>query len=126
MERGKKNGLQKIGEGFVYTIRGNKYALDLEALNKFCFPNSKTSDDGHELTESYEWDDETQQLMLSGKIVRDYSQGGSQANMVTYDIVKLLIERLMDNASLTEEFDMDFSTSLAMNTLIKYGILVKV
>ena len=47
--------------------------------------------------------------------------------MIIYDVIKLFIIRLMDNTEIMEEHsEVDFSTSLALNTLINCGILIEI
>ena len=111
---------------YTITFDRKKYALDLDAINKFCFKDNKDALKERELTESYEWDDEIDDMHIVNRITRDVNGSDSQDNMIIYDLVKLFIVRLLDNASITKEFEMDFSTSLAINTLIKYGMMVEI
>ena len=102
------------------------YALDLDAIKKVCLVSADQNGKETEVTEAYETDEENK-LTLSSKIVRDIkSTGNPQNDMIIYDVVKLFIIRLIDNSSLESEFEMDFSTALAINTLIKWGMLVEI
>lgn len=102
------------------------YAFDLDAIKKACLVSADQNGKETEVTEAYETDEENK-LTLSSKIVRDIkSTGNPQNDMIIYDVVKLFIIRLIDNSSLDSEFEMDFSTALAINTLIKWGMLVEI
>lgn len=102
------------------------YAFDLDAIKKACLVSADQNGKETEVTEAYETDEENK-LTLSSKIVRDIkSTGNPQNDMIIYDVVKLFIIRLIDNSSLESEFEMDFSTALAINTLIKWGMLVEI
>lgn len=117
--------IYKRGDYYV-TVENKCYAFDIKAIEKLCLKSSGEKDIENEITETYEKDDEG--LTLNGKIVREIKTNGNPQNdMITYDFVKLFIMRLLDNASFVNEtFQMDFSTSLALNTLIKWKLLVEV
>lgn len=117
--------IYKRGDYYV-TVENKCYAFDIKAIEKLCLKSSGEKDIENEITETYEKDDEG--LTLNGKIVREIKTNGNpQDDMITYDFVKLFIMRLLDNASFVNEtFQMDFSTSLALNTLIKWKLLVEV
>lgn len=110
---------------YYITVDGKSYAFDLKAIEKFCLKSSGEKDVENEITETYERDDDG--LSISGKIVREIKTNGNPQNdMIIYDIIKLFIIRLLDNASTMGELQVDFSTSLALNTLIKWKLLVEV
>lgn len=111
---------------YVVTCGGKKYLIDLEAVMEFCLQSEYDNLKEHELTESYEWDDEQREMQIMNRITRDVKGGDEQNDMLSYDLVKLFILRLLDNESPANEFNMDFSTALAMNTLINYNILVEI
>lgn len=112
--------------GYYLTIMGKKYAIDLDQLKKFCIIPSKDKEKEteSEVIVTYEAD-----LKMSSKVLRELKMAGNpQSDMITYDIVKLFIERLLNNGSFVDNADkeLDVSTSLAINTLIKSKILVEV
>lgn len=112
---------------YFITFGKKKYAFDLDEIKKFCLISSDQSGREKEITEAYEFNEETSQLTLTSKIDREVKgTGNPQNDMIIYDIVKLFIMALLDNQAITEEFVMDFSTSLAINTLIKWNMLVEV
>ena len=111
---------------YTFTCNDTKYAVDIQAIKDFCLVGKDENLREHELTESYEWDDEVNEMQITNRITRDVKGGNEQNDMIVYDLVKLFLIRLLDNASPSNEFDMDFSTSLALNTLIKFGMVVEV
>jgi hypothetical protein len=107
------------------TFKGKRYAFDLDAIKNACLISGDQNGKETEVTEAYETDDDNN-LSLSSKIVRDIkSTGNPQNDMIIYDVVKLFIIRLIDNTQIEREFDMDFSTALAINTLLKWGMLIE-
>ena len=110
---------------YYITVGGKSYAFDLKAIEKFCLKSSGEKDIENEITETYEKDNDG--LSISGKIVREIKiNGNPQNDMIIYDIIKLFINRLLENASTIGEIQVDFSTSLALNTLIKWKLLIEV
>lgn len=114
-----------IAEQYV-EFNGKIYAFDLDAIKRVCLISADQNGKETEVTEAYEPDDENN-LTLSSKIVRDIkSTGNPQNDMIIYDVVKLFIIRLIDNTSIERGFEMDFSTALAINTLLKWGMLIEI
>ena len=111
---------------YTLTCNNRKFAVDIQAIKDFCLVGKEDNLREHELTESYEWDGEVNEMQITNRITRDVKGGNEQNDMIVYDLVKLFLIRLLDNASPSEEFDMDFSTSLALNTLIKFGMIVEI
>lgn len=117
-----------INDGkYVITYEGRKFAFDIDAIKKLCFVSSNQKDTEKEITEVYGGEDKDD-MELSSKIIREVkSQGDKQADNIMYDLVKLLMTRLLENGEVVRQyFPMDFSTSLALNTLLKWGVLVEV
>ena len=52
--------------------------------------------------------------------------GNTQNDMIIYDIVKLLIISLLEKDQSEKEFEITFSTQIAINTLVEWGILEKI
>lgn len=112
---------------YYYTIYGKKYAFDVNKIKDICVESSNDVDAENEITTTYE-KDETGKLDISGKLIREIKSGSNAQNgMIIYDVIKLFITRLLENAEImTENVPIDFSTSLALNTLINCGILIEI
>lgn len=107
---------------------GVKYAFDLDAIKKFCLISSDQNGKETEVTEGYDTNEDGA-LTLSSKILREVkSNGNPQNDMIIYDVVKLFIMRLLENNSSEHEFncDIDFSTALAINTMLKWKMLIEI
>lgn len=107
---------------------GRMYAFVLDAIKNTCLVSADQNGKETEVTEAYETDEDSN-LSLTSKIVRDIkSTGNPQNDMIIYDLVKLLIIRLLDNTTTEEEFhdNVDFSTALAINTLLTWGMLEEI
>lgn len=113
--------------GGYISFEGRKYAFDLEEIKNFCLISSEQNGKETEVTEGYDANENDGTLTLSSKIFREVkSTGNPQNDMIVYDVVKLFIIRLLDNASTEKEFEMDFSTALAINTLLKWKMLIEI
>lgn len=113
---------------YYFTIGNKKYAFDVDKIKDICVKSSSDEDAEHEITTTYEADD-TGKLELSGKLIREVkSENNAQNGMIVYDVIKLFIMRLMDNAEIfnSNVAHLDFSTSLAFNTLLNCGILIEI
>ena len=116
-----------IANNYYVTIYGKKYAFDMNKIKDICVESSNDEDAENEITTTYEKGDDGK-LELSGKLIREIKSGSNAQNgMIIYDVIKLFIIRLMDNAEvMAEQAPVDFSTSLALNTLINCGILIEI
>lgn len=113
-------------EGKYITFAGKKYTFDFTKLKEACLISDNQKNNEKEITEAYERDDDGN-IAMSSKIIREVkTPGNSQNDMIIYDIIKLFIIRLMENTLLEHEFEPDFSTSLAFNTLINWGFLKEI
>ena len=125
----KKTNTVNNMEEYVMTFNGKKYAFDLEEIKKICLVSATQKDGEREITEVY-GGEETDTMEMTSKIVREVkTQGNAQTDMIIYDLVKLFVVRLLENTENVNseaEFPMDFSTSLALNTMIKWKLLIEV
>ena len=109
------------------TFGGCKYALDFDRLSELCLnASSKNGQRETEITEIYEPADNGE-YVISQKVQREgRTNRNLQNDQIMYDIVKLLIITLLEKDTPETEFDMDFGTALAINTLISWGALIKI
>lgn len=109
------------------TFLGKRYTFDLGKLKDICLISDEQKGMEKEITEAYERDDVDGSMNLSSRILREVKGSGNPQNdMIIYDIVKLFIVRLMENASFEDEFKTDFSTMISLNTLINWGIIKEI
>lgn len=114
--------------GYLLTYNGKRYAFDIEKIKSICLVSSTQKDGETEITEVYGGEGHDD-MELSSKIVRENrTQGNTQNDVIIYDMVKLFIVRLLENAEVVNEYPMtlDFSTSIALNTMLKWGLLIEV
>lgn len=113
-------------DGKYISFAGKKYAIDLIKLEEACLISDNQKNNEKEITEAYERDSDGN-ITMSSRIIREVkTAGNSQNDMIIYDLIKLFVIRLMENTLLEHEFEPDFSTSLAFNTLINWGILKEI
>lgn len=125
MKRNKE--IKHSTDNYFVTIYGKKYAFDMNKIKDICVESSNDEDAENEITTTFEKDDNGN-LEISGKLIREIKSGSNAQNgMIIYDVIKLFIIRLMDNSEIMkEDSEVDFSTSLALNTLINCGILIEI
>lgn len=102
---------------------GKVYVLDLKKLKEVCL--SASMDGGGtkemEISNAYEAQPDGE-LVLASKIEHETKLSGNPQNdMMIYDIVKLMVERLLNNADLDS-----FGDYLSFNTLVNWGIIIEV
>lgn len=110
-----------------YEFNGHRYAFNLINLQKVCAPSGEGVKQ-QEISQEYEMQ-ENGEFSLSTKVeheTKTMGNIGSANDMMTYDIVKIMIVELLENNSSEDEFSMDMGTALALNTLISCGILEEI
>lgn len=108
-------------------FKGKKFAIDLDAFKAVCTP--ETQDLGtreYEISQVYERSDNGE-IDLASKVEHEIKGSGNPQNdMIVYDVVKMLIVSLLENDKTEEEFDYDFGTVFALNTLISWGVIKEI
>ena len=108
-------------------FKGKKYAMNLDMFKSVCMPSS--NDFGareYEISQVYDRDD-AGELSISSKVEHETkSNGNPQTDVVLYDVVKIMILSLLENDKTEKEFDYDFGTVFAINTLLAWGILYEI
>ena len=103
---------------------GKIYAINLEKFKEVCTPPA--SDLGtreYEITQVSEADDRGE-FALQSKVEHETKGAGNPQNdMIVYDVVKMLIVSLLENDKTQHDFDYDFGTALAINTLLSWGVI---
>lgn len=112
-------------------VKGFCYAFDLEKIKELCFVSSKNKSVETEITVGYTSED-SNALEPTSKVERELkTEGNYQADAIVWEALKMLMDRILDNTGVdgTEdelEFKLDFGTMMAVNTLIRCGVLVDV
>lgn len=103
---------------------GKIYALNLEKLKEVCLTSSQEGGAKEiEITNVYEPNNDGEYTMSSRVEHETKVTKTLQNDMIIYDIVKLLLISLLENDNVEENFQIDFGTALAVNTLISWGVL---
>ena len=113
--------------GKYINFKGKKYVIDLDKFKQVCTPI--TNDFGtreYEISQVYE-SDENGELNMSSKVEHETKgTGNPQNDMIVYDVVKMLLVSILENDKTEKEFDYDFGTTFALNTLISWGVIVEI
>lgn len=101
-----------------------KYIINIENLMNFIFEDDIKRDTDSEITEVYVSDDETNEMMLSTKQIREVKSGDSSSKFnIKYDLIKNLIDMISE---METDVDTDFGKRLIFNTLCTYGIITEI
>ena len=113
-------------EKFI-SIKRKKYAFNLERLKEVSLtPSSENGAREIEITQVYE-PDGGGDYTISSRVEHETKVSKTPQNdMIVYDFVKLLIISLLENEGVEENFQYDFGTTLAINTLLSWGILEEI
>ena len=115
-------------ETSVHLYKGKRYAIDFEAFKRMCLPTNKDlgGTREYEISQVYELGEDGD-LNLSSKVEHETkSSTNPQNDMIVYDVIKMLIVSLLENNGTEKEFEYDFGTAFALNTLISIGVVVEV
>ena len=109
------------------TFKGRKFVIDLDAFKSVCTPSTKDlGTREYEISQVYERADDGE-LDISSKVEHETkSNGNPQNDMIVYDVVKMLLVSLLENDKTEAEFEYDFGTVFALNTLISWGVVIEV
>jgi hypothetical protein len=101
-----------------------KYIIDFGKLRTFLNQESDKENKENEIVEAFERNEEGD-LELTSKSQREVKSYGNKENgVMTYEIVKLLVERIiMSDAVSLDAFT--FSEKIAFDTLVTLGIIIE-
>ncbi len=120
-------GLLNSKDGGYIKFAGKTYAINLERFKTVCTP--KTMELGtreYEISQMYETNAEGE-LGLQSKIEHETKgMGNPQNDMIVYDVVKMLLLAILENDKPPKEFTFDLGTSVAINTLLYWGVLEEI
>ncbi len=100
------------------------YALNLKKFKEVCTPAaSELQTSEYEITQVSEVD-EAGDFALQSKVEHETKGAGNPQNdMIVYDVVKMLLLSLLENDKSEKGFEFDFGTTLALNTLLAWGVI---
>ena len=99
------------------------YVLNLENIIDFIFGSGNEYGNDSEITELYVMDDETNSMTLSTKQIREVkSQEITTNQSVRYEMVKILLDRLMN----IESDELTLGETIVINTLLTEELISEV
>lgn len=105
---------------FYVVLDNKKYAFDVKKIKDVCFVENESD---REITEGFEHDGNG--LSMTSKIIREYrSNSNDQNSMIVYDVVKLLILKILESDS--TDFNDNLGLVIAINTCIDMGIIYEI
>ena len=100
------------------------YVLDMDNVMKFIFDLNSQRDMDSEITEVYMVDEETNELSLTTKQLRELKGGDNTSkSTIRYDMIKMFIDIISD---LDMSGANSFGESLIFNTMINEGLIKEV
>ena len=127
LPRVSKNYLKRMDK-YTLTFNGKYYSLNMDRISQYCLVSSEKPSNESEITEAYDYD-ENGEFRLTSKINREItSPGNSQGDMFTYDLIKMLITKLIECPLpvYSNETQTDFGFAVAFNTLVSYGMIEEI
>lgn len=102
------------------------YQINLDKLREICLKSSGDLGTKEiQIVQTYDVD-ENDGPNLSQKIEHETKTMGGNQNGMLYEILKLLIISLLENGDTEKEFSMTFGMSIAINTLLEWGIIEEI
>ena len=100
-----------------------KYILNIENIMDFIFDSDKRDSDS-EITEVYVSDDDTKELMLSTKQLREVKGGDNSPKFtIRYDMLKTFLDLISD---MDVNGAASFGENLIYNTMINEGFITEI
>lgn len=117
----------KIRKDGYIEFAGKAYILNLDKFKEVCTPKASVLDTKeYEISQVYGTDDDGE-FGLQSKVEHETKSAGNQQNdMVVYDVVKMLVLALLENDKPADDFEMDFGTAFAINSLLSWGVLEEI
>lgn len=98
------------------------YVLNLENIFDFVFEEGSRNCDS-EITELYVMDEETKNLSLSTKQMREIkSDEMSNYQTIRYDMIKMLLDRLFE----IENEELTLGETIVVNTMLTQGLITEI
>ena len=116
-------------EGGYIEWGGRIFVLNLNKFKEVCTPKvSELGTREYEISQVYGSDDDDEgEFKLQSRVEHETKGAGNPQNdMIVYDIVKMLILALLENDKPKKEFEYDFGTTFAINTLLNWGVLEEI
>lgn len=103
-----------------------KYILDLGNIMNFVFDENSRRSSESEITEMYMLDEETNEMILNNKQLREIKGGdSSQKSTIKYDMMKMFIDTLLD-LDVSENSQWSFGEALIFNTMAENELIKEV
>ena len=108
-------------------FNGKSYAIDIERFKEVCMPTTtELATREYEISQVYEQSEDGEMNMASKVEHETKGNTNPQNDMIVYDVIKMLIVSLLENEKPEDEFEYDFGTALALNTLINLGVVIEI
>lgn len=118
---------KEMEENGYIVFNKHKYYLDFNKVKEICLSSSLNGGSREfEISQVYEAQN-SGELALSSKVEHETKvTGNAQNDMIMYDILKLLLVALLEDSQIDDNFKFTFSSAIAFNTLINWGVLVEI
>jgi hypothetical protein len=111
-----------------YITYGNQiFAVDVDALIKYCLVSEEKNIRDNEITEGYErLSEEDDVLTLTSRVIRENTGASNPQNdMITYDVVKMFLGVILSQSSDENPYT-NISFAVAFNSLANLGFLIEI
>lgn len=102
-----------------------EYVFDIDKIVNFVFDGKQ--ENNTEICDSYVVDEETNEMILSNRVIREVkSNGSNNYNTIKYDLLKMFIDTLLEIEINNEKGAITFGENTIINTLINNGLIKKI
>lgn len=99
------------------------YVLNMENIMDFVFADEQTNHNDSEITELYVMDEDTKNMSLSTKQMRELkSDDMTSSQTIRYDMIKMLLDRLLS----IENEELTLGETIIVNTMVVEGLITEI
>ena len=109
------------------TYGGEIFAIDVDALIKYCLVSEEKNIRDNEITEGYErLSEDDDVLTLTSRVIRENTGASNPQNdMITYDVVKMFLGIVLNQTAEDDPYS-NISFAVAFNSLVNLGFLIEI
>lgn len=106
-----------------YMENNTAYIFDLEAIMDFVLKSDNTRISNSEITEMYMQDEDTEEMVLTSKQLRELKNNGDSSECtLKYDLIKSFIT-ILDEAEIDNVNELGFLQKMTFNTMLTKGLI---
>lgn len=115
-------------DNFLIMMNDKAYCFDIDKIQEICFSRGDRQVTDTKITDVSTLDEESNNgMFVTQKVIEENKYLNTQIDVLMQDTVKMFIIKLLESPiEVDENGDMDFSTALAFNSCLKWGIIKEI